>query len=468
MKSIKTFIISLLILSSCQKEQLDHAKVLDQSPETKTTVTIEQAQAWLTRQPDTGILKKYPIRWEKAKAIKTKTGNRIMIKIPGQPTYQNFKQGYRQLSIQRSPKTNQIEAKFLEIIPDAIYFQGKQKVDASDFTGRILEYDLNYRLLQGKIYDKGTQIGESRPASPLEKAAYKENKDQFRLLGTFEQNPQNYANGKISRAMVIETCAWYQTTYIDAEGVFNVYAERICSYSMYDDGSGGGGSGYNDPGIGTDPPGGGGGGGTQNDPPPPPPSNLPGENQNNVDPKKMMDCFANISDPNAVYQVKLLVVEPLPGTSFNVGPNSFGHVAIQLTKAGSGQLITQTIGYYPTGTGFDKLVSTSTMKDNSDIEYNVSATYYTTADNFKKMTDFIAKPSPNYHYTQNNCATFAYGAAMAANLPVPDPTTQIAVGGYCITPAGMGQALRTEQRNTGSKDISSAGGRASASKGECK
>jgi hypothetical protein len=108
------------------------------------------------------------------------------------------------------------------------------------------------------------------------------------------------------------------------------------------------------------------------------------------------------------------------------------------------------------------------MKDNGDIEYNVDASYYTDAENFKKIIDFISNPPKDYHYTQYNCATFAYQAAVAGKLPVPDPTTQIAIGGYCITPAGFGQALRTEQRNTGAKNINSAGGTASPSKGECK
>lgn len=473
MKNLKIPILLLLLLSACEKDltqQLPTTKTEDQSD---ASLAIAEARAWLTGQSDMGILSKYPIRWENARSIKTKSGNRIILKIPGAPTINNTKLGYRQLSIERNRQTKNIEAKFLEIIPDPIYWQEKQKVESKDFTGRIMEFDLNYKLQKGMIYQSGKQIGESRPSTTQEKQAYLKEPNQLHPLGTFEQqSPSAPTSGKIAMARVIESCAWYQTSYIDSEGILTIYAERMCSYSFYDDGGGYGGGSY-DSGIGTDQnSGGGGGGSSSSDPGTPPPAELPQENQAKVDPKKMMDCFSNISSTGAAFQVKVLVLEPQPGTSFNVGQNSFGHVAIQLTKASQGQVITQTIGFYPTGSGLDKLVSKSRMIDNGGLEYSMSSSFYTDASSFQKVIDYISAPPENYHFTDFNCAAFVYQAGKAGNLPIPDPTTQIGFGGpggagYAMTPAGMASALSSQKAANPSADISKAGGRASASKGPC-
>jgi len=455
---IKILFLLLLASSACRKEEVELPKQLA----TNETITIEEARTWVAQHSEDKVLKKYPIQWSDAKSISTDDGNRLAISLSGQPTYQGYKQGYRQLSIQKNKDTKQIEGKVLEIIPDAIYFQGKRRVDHIDFTGRIFEYDLDYKLTKGLLYANGKVIGESRPATNIEVQQYNQ------LDGkTINSDSQSSSVGKVARAQMIETCQWVQNYYVDGEGALVIFSERFCTTYVIDDGGGGG---YNDGGIGTgsgDPTGG--GGGTSNpNPNPPPPSDLPQENKNNVDPKKMMDCFGNIPDANAVYQVKLLVQEPFPGTAFNVGPNSFGHVALSLTKSGSGQMTTQIIGYYPTGTGTDKLISKSSMKDNSDMQYNVSSTYYVNAENFQRIIGFVSNPDPNYHYTQFNCATFAYNAVKAGGISMPDPTTQNAFVGYAITPLGMSIALKSQKSQTGSPDISDAGGRAGASKGECK
>jgi hypothetical protein len=475
MKNLRNTILLLLMLTitACQKEKIPNQLQSEQEMG-EQIISVEQAKSWLKEQPDS-ITKKYPIRWERAKLIPTKTGNRIVLRLPGKPTINGTKLGYRQLSIQKNPETKNMEAKVLEIIPDPIYWQGKGKVESRDFTGRILEFDLGYKLLTGRIYDKGKQIGEARPSTPTEKQAYLKDPGQLQPLETFEQTSEaSPTHGKIARMAVIESCMWYSTTYIDSEGIFTVYAERMCSYSFYDDGGGSGG-GYNDPGISTEQPSGGGGGGSSDpsDPTPPPPSELPMENQAKVDPKKMMDCFGNISGTNAYFRVKVLVLEPQPGTSFNVGQNGFGHVALQLTKSSQGQVITQNIGFYPTGSGLDKLVSKSRMIDNGGLEYTMSATYSPNAQDFQKLIDYISSPPADYHYTDFNCAAFVYQAGKAGNIPIPDPTTQIGFGGpggagFAMTPAGMGSALNAQKASNPSADISNAGGRASASKGECK
>lgn len=455
-----------LTISACKKDQ---PKLPVSQNQVRETITIEQAKLWLDSQTANTVIKKYPIRWQTAKNIATDIGNRVIIPLPGQPTYQNFKQGYRQLSIERNPETQKIEGKFLEVIPDALYFQGKKKVESRDFTGRILEYDFEYQLEKGTIYSGGRIAGETRPANTNEKQAFAQMGSQV----LFSQQPTAGSKGKISMmAQIIESCSWVTSTYIDSEGIFTIHADRYCSYSFS--------GGYNDSGINyemrnevNDGGGGGGGGSTSNDPAPPPPSNLPGEQNKNIDPKKIVECFGNIADPNAAYQVKVLVVEPFPGTSFNVGPNSFGHVALQLTKVSGNQTITQVVGFYGSGSGLDKLVSSSTIKDNGLIDYNMSASYFTNAQDFQKILNYVASPPTQYHYTEFNCAAFVYQATRAGNLPVPDPTTTFGIGGpggvgVGMSPAGMASALRTEKANNPKANIGEGGGVAPSSKGECK
>lgn len=271
--------------------------------------------------------------------------------------------------------------------------------------------------------------------------------------------------------MAIETCAWIQDSYIDAQGDFTVHSTWVCSTTYFDDSGGGY---YDGVGAGSSggTSGGGGGGGTSGTSSPPAPSNLPGEEKKTVNPREMMGCFASIPNPNAAFVIRVYVIEPQPGTSFNVGANSFGHVAISLSKTSGQTTITQTVGFYPTGTGLDKLSSKSQIIDNGDMEYNVGATYYVTGENFQKVIDFVSNPSKNYHFADYNCSAFVYGAGQAAGIPIPDPTTQIGLGGpggagFAKTPAGMASALREQKAKNPNLDINESGGRVPGSHGPC-
>jgi len=448
--SLSIIALALIAMSSCRKESNNIQTVQTQSANQEQLLSIQQAKTWYQHQPDTDYLKKYHIRWQNAKIIPTTKGNRITVHLPGQPTLQGIKQGYRSLSIQVNAQTKKIEGKIIETLPDAIYFQTKQKIQSKDFYGRILEYDLNYHFQKGSLYADGKQIGESRPATPAESQAFRKKDNR----------------AKIAYVQSVQTCSWYQTTYIDADGIFTVYTERICSTYYFNDGQ----SGYNDFGNSYDPNQNfGGGGGSSNTTTIPAPSNLPGEDAPNVDPKKMTKCFANIPDQGAAFQVKILVNEPLPGTIFNIGPNSFGHVAIQLTKVKGDQSITQILGFYPTGTGLSKLNSPSIIKDNSDIAYHMSASYFTTAENFQKILNYLANPPENYQFLDYNCTSYAYYAAKAGGLSVPDPTITIGAEFKTtgMTPAGMASALRAQKAANPNANISQTDGTAPAGKGEC-
>lgn len=460
--------VIIFLLSACHKEpinsDLSAEKVVQQA-----SLTLEDAKAYIHKiEPDSAkALNKISIDWTRAQNDSTNSANKWTILLEGQPTYQGYKQGYRELVILKDKKSQKIGAKILEIIPDAIYLQTKRKMSASDFTGRVFEYDLNYKLTGGRLYSSGKPVG-------LIKRVPQKHLNQNANQKLWDISPFIGAQGKLM-LRAVETCVWVQDSYIDAEGDFTVHSTQVCSTSYIDDSIFGGGGGYYD-GVGgspSEPPQGGGGDGIASPPTPPPPSNLPGENNNTVNPREMMECFSQIPNPNAAFVVRVYVVEPQPGTSFNVGANSFGHVAISLTKTSGENSITQTVGFYPTGIGLDKLSSKSQILDNGDIEYNIGATYYITGENFQKVIDFISNPPKNYHFTDYNCSAFVYSAGQAGGIPIPDPTTQIGLGGpggagYAKTPAGMASALREQKAKNPNLDINEAGGLVPGSKGPCK
>lgn len=458
--------IFLFLIVSCQKEPINNNE-LTLNTATNVTLTLNDAKKFISQiDSDSGkALSNIKIDWKVAKNEAIPEGNKWTINLEGQPTYQNYKQGYRQLVILRNKKNQNIEGKILEIIPDAIYLQKNKVAKASDFTGRVFEYNLNYKLVGGRLYSDGKPVGKIREFSEREQV------DQANMM-LKENNRFSGVQGKLMKMTAIETCEWVQDSYVDAEGDFTVHATQVCSTSYF---NGGGGGFYEGVGGGSTGANSGGGGGSESTGTslPPAPSNLPGEDNNIVDPREMMECFSKIPSPNAAFVIKVYVIEPQPGTSFNVGSNSFGHVAISLIKTSGSTTITQTIGLYPTGTGMDKLSSKSQIIDNGFDAYNVSSTYYVSGESFKKVIDYVSNPPKNYHFTEYNCSAFVYGAGQAGGISIPDPTTQIGLSGpggagFAKTPAGMASALRQQKVNNPSLDINESGGKIPGSNGPCK
>lgn len=466
--SLKLICIGLMFLASCTKEKIDQF-VEAESKSGVDNVTKLEAKNFISNlnynDSISQVLKE--INWNLAKKLSTKDGTVWEIPLSGQPVYENYKQGYRKLVIFRGLTSKSIEGRIQEVVPEAINWQ-KQYFKKLNFSGRIFEYDLKYKFLGGSIIGDGKKVGEIRTMTL---------KDQLEYANQAIQN--NEPNGRISGTQMyrtnVETCYWVYFFYIDCEGDPTISGQRICKHlsyelSFYQRDFGGGGGSAND---GTDFGGGGGGGnGSTSSNNAPPPSNLPGESNDKVDPKKMMECFANISNTNAMFTITVYVIEPWPGTTFNVGPNSFGHVAISLTKTNGNLSITQTIGFYPTGVGIQKLYSKSQILDNGDLKYDISGRYNVSGESFQKIIDYLSKPPTDYDFTENNCSAFVYNAGLIGSVPIPNPTTQTGLsgasgGGFAKTPAGMAAALREQKANDPSADINENGGRIPASKGEC-
>jgi hypothetical protein len=391
-------------------------------------------------------LSSLPFSWDKIQSFTNKKGNYWLTYLGGQPTFQNVKQGYRKLAFIRD-STGQIQARILEIIPDGLYYQRKQKAETKDFTGRVFIYDASYHLLSGNVYSGGKQIGRIKPQT----------------LSTTSSNVRTL------EVQVSQDCQWNDSNYIDAEGVFTVYSEYDCTYTIYDDGfypdvSGGGGSSTGDP-LG----GGGGGGGDSSSAPAV--SNLPGEFNPTIDPKAFMNCFGTIADAGATMSITVYVQEPWPGTSFNIGPNSVGHTAIGLSKSGGGSTITQVVGFYPNATGYSKIHAPSKVSSNGgDLQYNASITYNVSATQFSQIANYIANPPGTYDLSSFNCTDFVIGACQSGNISLPNASSIVGFNGatlspeYSNTPAGLGTSLRNMQGKPG---VSNSDGTTPNSHGPC-
>lgn len=304
---MKTKLICLMLIIvgivSCKKDQHSVTpESISQISDSLKNLSKEQVKAWYNTYVSvssnlqaqaaskTFSLSALSIPWEKLQSLNNKKGNYWLVHLKGQPTFQNVKQGYRKLAFIRD-SSGTILARILEIIPDDLYLQRKQKASTSNFTGRIFVYNQNYKLLDGRVFSNGKIIGKIKP--------------------TVATTSTKSSKLKTEMMQIVQEYYWVDSNYIDGDGVVTVYSEYISNTYIYDDGGGFGGDGGFDGGSG-DYLGGGGGGEVSTAPPA---VNLPGEDHSKVNSKQFMDCFGNISNTGATMKVTVYVQEPFPGTS---------------------------------------------------------------------------------------------------------------------------------------------------------
>ncbi len=425
----------LLFLTACHKDKEANL------PQAETgTFSLNEARAGY--KPIPGIKPD----WDAAEFINDKSGGHWIVPIPGSLKFQNVSQGYSELSISRDT-ANINSTQIQDIIPDAQYLLRQRRVSRADFTGRIFIFDDQKQFLSGQIYSQGKRVGTIRPA----------------VAG----------NGSlhVEYAMPVTSCEWVSNNYVDRDGNAVIFDEQVCTTTIIDYGSTGGGDapiGIGESG-GTAPPVGGG-----NAPATHPPavsvSNLPGETKSAINPANFMKCFGNIPDKDAKMKVTLYVQEPFPGTTFNLGPNSVGHVAIGLSKTNGNQSITQVVGFYPNATGLDKMHAPSKVADNGgDLKYNVSISYTVNAKSFADISKYIANAPAVYDLTTFNCTNFVYQACLSGGLTIPDPINTVGLGGpggiaTAMTPAGLGNSI---EKLKGQSNVNTNGGTTPISKGAC-
>lgn len=399
-------------------------------------------------------LSSLPFTWDKIQSVVNKKGNYWLVYLGGQPTFKNVKQGYRKLAFIKD-STGNIQSRILEIIPDAIYLQRNQKATSADFTGRVFVYDQAYNLLGGEVYGNGKLMGKIKPKPAT--------------TNTSNSLSATSPNVRTLEVSIEQDCQWNDSSYIDGDGVFTVYSELDCTTSIYDDGGGGGGGGDYSGSTGDE--GGGGGGTGTSSSPASEPSNLPDENKDGINPKTLMNCFGNITDPNATMTVTVYVQEPWPGTSFDIGPNSVGHTAIGLTKSSGSTSITQVVGFYPNATGYSKLHAPSKIVDNGgDLNYNVSISYTVSASQFSQITNYVANPPATYDLSTFNCTNFVASACQAGGITIPDAMGVVGLNGAtmtldkAMTPAHLGGSIEDMK---GQSNVNTTGGYTPNSNGPC-
>jgi len=135
--------------------------------------------------------------------------------------------------------------------------------------------------------------------------------------------------------------------------------------------------------------------------------------------KSLFNCFAQIPDNGAIYSVKLCVDLPVNGiwnAPINLSAKSPGHTFLTLTKTNGNQSISQSVGFYPIGSGGTPIRPNASggFKNNGypKHEYNAAleATNITASQFSLVLEDLISKENSTYNIFENNCTTIALQA----------------------------------------------------------
>ncbi|MBK6623962.1 MAG: hypothetical protein IPG30_03260 [Chitinophagaceae bacterium] len=143
------------------------------------------------------------------------------------------------------------------------------------------------------------------------------------------------------------------------------------------------------------------------------------ENDPPVSLQSLFNCFSQVPDAGATYSVKLCVDLPVNGVwnaPFNLTGKSPGHTFLTLTKTNGTQTISQTVGFYPIGTGGTPFNpdANGAFKNNGfpAHEYNaainitgLSSTAFTIVKN-----NLLQHEHDTYNIFYNNCTTLALNA----------------------------------------------------------
>jgi len=143
------------------------------------------------------------------------------------------------------------------------------------------------------------------------------------------------------------------------------------------------------------------------------------DNEPQISLQSLFNCFSQVPDAGATYSVKLCVDLPVNGVwnaPFNLTHKSPGHTFLTLTKTNGTQTISQTVGFYPIGSGGNPINPNATggFKNNGRPvhEYNAAINAYNiTASQFSMvMNNLLSHENDTYNIFDNNCTTIALNA----------------------------------------------------------
>lgn len=202
------------------------------------------------------------------------------------------------------------------------------------------------------------------------------------------------------------------------------------------------------------------------------------ENKEKIDAKKYMDCFDNIADVGATCTITIstdIPIDSRPDQFFDASAGAVGHTFIELWKmAPNGQIVSQNIGFYPTGTlkAATGMNVESKIVNNAFHEYNARYTISVSPAQLRAATNQVRTLEQNtYNLSSFNCTDFALTVFNAAGANLTIPKYQIPAYGSTSgsnTPQGlynklmeMGAAGNTGVQTNGAK------GYAGTSHGPC-
>jgi hypothetical protein len=440
-------LVSFTLLLACKQEK-------DLQPKsTGTALTLTEARQWfesnaansnIDQRLRTSHPNKKKILWEYAKQPE---GNSVIVPIIYDATQWSVSfsdkakasdsnsaksdiQAYRLLL--SKDEAGSINAQLVQVIGDPEYLsRQKGSINADNFSGMLLAYDLNNQLMKGYRYSNGKPISTLSPLS---------------------------AQARTDVTVCSEiTIDYYYTVCYTTSGV--EHCETRLSFqeiamACIDDGNGGGGGG----GITLPLPGIIGGGDDVLIPSTT--MYLPGQDKSPIDISKYLNCFGGAAD--ASYQITLYVEEPNPGTGETKNGLNVGHSFIGFKQNGSGGTIEQVVGFYPNEISFGWV--RSKMVDNGSSYYSVSATFNVTYDQFMAAVN-VASGLPNqlYNISDYNCTDAAFAIFDAMGIQLPKTATSFPLGSATgHSPGRLGYDLRNSQL-----PISTTAGNASGSNGPC-
>lgn len=181
-------------------------------------------------------------------------------------------------------------------------------------------------------------------------------------------------------------------------------------------------------------------------------------NKGSIELEKYLKCFENIPDAGAVCSIEIFADIPVdndPDKLFDWSIGSPGHTFLQIKKSNGGDVVQQTIGFYP-ASGWKVTLTNAPVAgkfvDNGGHEFNASIKMNLSADNFKSvLTEILYLRNSQYDLDEFNCTDFAlnvFNKVRTNKLEIPlyhVPGTITAAGSS--TPQGLYNRLKEMQHS---------------------
>ncbi len=185
---------------------------------------------------------------------------------------------------------------------------------------------------------------------------------------------------------------------------------------------------------------------------------------NRVNLAEELSCFNTFNNvtPGWTHQIVLYADTPHPLNSNWPLPASAsgvtaGHAFISLVQtAPDGTVMIKTLGFYPqTGVNQNDPIDQGEIRDDSQREFEASATFDVTADDFNDtLLDLTQNPLPMYRLTTSNCVNWAQSVAWQMGVTMPIQPSMF----WGLTPQQMGNTIAATPSPANATNVNVQGG----------